>query len=81
MEEAKIMGKRPWPNWTVLYNIGLSDSAFIGQGWEFFYNEDAAQRCYNYQTKLGHVPTKRPFHPSDKRHMHVLDVRACMSGK
>lgn len=77
MEKSEIIFKRPWPNWTVLYNIARPGAAFVGKGWEFFYNEDAAQRCYDDQIKVGNVPTKRPFHPIDKQHMNLLDFRAC----
>jgi len=71
------MGIRPWPYWTVLYNITRPDTIFIGKGWEFFYNEDTAQRCYDAQIKLGNVPTKRPFQLSDKQHMNPFDVLGC----
>lgn len=65
------------PNWTVTYCIVKKDAVFLGKGWEFFYNEDAAQRCYDEQIKLGNVPMKRPFHPNDKLHMNPVDVWGC----
>lgn len=71
------MGKRPWPNWTVVYSITRPGGAFIGKGWEFFYNEDAAKLCYDKQIEAGNVLTKRPFHPDDKQHMNVVDVWEC----
>lgn len=67
-----------WPNWTVVYAIvPRTDSAFIGRGWMFFYNEDSAQRCYDDQITLRNVPTKRPFHPNDKQYMNTIDVLSC----
>ncbi len=68
------MKKRP--KWTVLYNINRNGSVYIGKGWEFFNNGDMAQRCYDEQVKIGNVPTKRPFHTTDKKYMQVCDLKA-----
>ena len=59
------------PKWTVLYNIVSPESQeWIGTGWEFFTNEEDADRAYTRHLKLGNVPTRRPFYPlGDNRHL------------
>jgi hypothetical protein len=66
-----------WPEWTVVYNIVRPDNFFIGKGWEFFFDEEKAQHCYDELAGLGYVATKRPFHPNDKQHMNPIDLRMC----
>lgn len=61
------------PKWTVLYNIvSKEDDSFpkwIGTGWEFFNDEEAANKCYTWHAASGNMPTKRPYHPNDAAHL------------
>jgi len=54
------------PSWTVLYNIVTPGSPWIGTGWEFFDDKEAAQSCYNHQIKIGNCPTMRPYYAGYK---------------
>jgi hypothetical protein len=60
------------PKWTVLANLRALDG-WIGNSWEFFNREEHAQLCYDMHILHGNVPTKRPFHKNDIKHMHILE--------
>ena len=58
------------PKWTVRYNISSPESnRWIGNGWEFFDEEKDASRAYARIIDRGNVPTKRPFHMNDAKHL------------
>ena len=58
------------PQWTVLYNIASRNSNWVGTGWEFFDNQDAAMDCYLEHKARGNVPTIRPYYRnSDREHL------------
>lgn len=52
---------KPRPKYTVLYNIVTPGSQWIGTGWQFFDDQNAAKRCYEYQQENGNCPTLRPY--------------------
>lgn len=58
------------PGWTVVYNIvSPEDSAWVGTGWEFFNDEVNAESCRLRHQRAGNVPTKRPYHENDGKHL------------
>ena len=58
------------PKWTVVYNIVSEESSrWVGTGWEFFDDDDSANRAYARHVSSGNVPTKRPFHFRDDSHL------------
>jgi hypothetical protein len=58
---------RKRPKWTVFANI--DDGHWVGTSWRFFESEAEAEDCRAAQERLGHVPTKRPYHPNDEKHL------------
>jgi len=62
------------PQWTVFANLIRKDTRWVGESWEFFEDEPAAQARYDELHAQGHCPTKRRFHrANDYRHMNVVD--------
>lgn len=58
------------PSYTVVYNIVSPGSSWIGTGWEFFDDREAAQKCYDRVQEAGHYPTLRPyFDNADRSHL------------
>lgn len=58
------------PEWTLVYNIVSPESdEWVGTGWEFFTKWDDAYNAMLRHTKLGNVPTLRPYHDLDERHL------------
>jgi hypothetical protein len=39
------------------------------RGYSFFDSEEKAEACYNDHNQRGNVPTKRPFHDTDRVHL------------
>lgn len=57
------------PCWTVHYNIVSPESdRWIGDGWEFFDEEDQATRCFERHHRAGDCPTKRPYYRATDIH-------------
>lgn len=64
------------PTWTVLSNLKRHEATpWIGSSIEFFDSEFEAERCFQRHRVAGDTSTKRPFHHSDERDLHVLDTR------
>jgi hypothetical protein len=57
------------PKWTVFYNINQENNKWVGTGWEFFDEYEEAKQTYTRLILLGHVPTLRAFHESDRSHL------------
>ena len=58
------------PKWTVLANTINPHSKWGGTSWDFFDDEEAAEKCYGELAARGACPTKRPFYRSaDLAHM------------
>lgn len=59
------------PRWTVLYNVvSKENDRWIGTGWEFFDNENDAQKCYDRHVTEGNCPTKRYYYEKlDRYHL------------
>ena len=56
------------PSWTVYYNI-VSDSKWVGTGWEFFNIKEYAYDCFESHNASGNCATLRPFHKNDIPHL------------
>lgn len=41
----------------------------LRRGYSFFDDEAKAEACYNDHSTSGNVPTKRPFHDTDRVHL------------
>jgi len=41
----------------------------LHRGYSFFMDEEKAEACYNDHNTKGNVPTKRPFHDTDRLHL------------
>lgn len=66
----RMTPKKPVPKWTVLYNIVTPGSTWVGTGWEFFDDEDSAQKRFDHHVAIGNCPTKRPYaHTCDWYHL------------
>jgi hypothetical protein len=67
------------PKWTIVYNIfNESTSRWVGEGWEFYDDDKAAQDRYNFLAKFSETPNtdgfkycpcKRPFYSTDRSRM------------
>lgn len=54
----------PEKTWTVFYATSGSETV-----WYFFIDESAADSFYEKIRRAGYYPTKRPYHPTDAKHM------------
>lgn len=69
------MNKVRGPRWTVLFNT-KGDGEWIGRAFAFFDKVENAEQFYQEQSRLGLVPTMRPFHrKTDLEHLNVLQAR------
>lgn len=58
------------PQWTLLYNIVSPENPkWVGTGWEFFDSFEEADKARRRHIALGNVPTLRPYHELDARHL------------
>ncbi len=64
------------PGWTVLYNICVEGSTWIGTGWEFFDGPREANKRYEeLKSSMSpvYVPTLRPYHKGvDFQHLGAI---------
>jgi len=55
------------PKWTVMFNIRTKNG--LHRGYSFYMEEEKAEASYHAHIAQGNVPTKRPFHESDRVHL------------
>ena len=53
------------PHWTVIHNTAPDGTPHMGRAWEFFDDEQAAQKRYDELSKNRLYPTKRPYFSGD----------------